>query len=125
MLICSTLASLPVYFLSLFHTPKLVCARLKRIQRKFLWGGSSLEKKPHLVKWSTMCTEKKKGCLGLRSFSKLNKALLSKWCWWFANERNSLWRKVICSKFGEGTRGWHSSDIRGGFGVGLWKEIRK
>ena len=21
--------------------------------------------------------------------------------------------------------GWHSSDIRGGFGVGLWKEIRK
>ena len=22
-------------------------------------------------------------------------------------------------------RGWHSSDIRGGLGVGLWKEIRK
>ena len=29
------------------------------------------------------------------------------------------------SKFGE-TRGcWHTYDIRGGFDVGLWKEIRK
>ena len=58
-----------------------------------------------------MRTEKKKGGLGLRGFSKMNKALLSKWCWLFANERNSLWTKVICSKFGEGTGGWHSRDI--------------
>ena len=70
--------------------PKLVYARLERIQREILWGGSSHKKKPHLVKWSTVCTKKKNGGLGLRSFSKLNKALLSKWCWQFANERNSL-----------------------------------
>ena len=54
--------------------PKLVYARLERIQREILWGGSRHEKKPHLVKWSTVCT-KEQG-LGLRSFSKLNKALL-------------------------------------------------
>ena len=34
-------------------------------------------KKSHLVNWRTMCTEKKKGGLGMRSLSKLNKALLS------------------------------------------------
>ena len=28
-------------------------------------------------------------------------------------------------KFWETSRGWHTCDIRGGFGVGLWKEIRK
>ena len=54
----------------------------------------------------------------MRSFSKLNKALFCKWSWHFANERNFLWRKVICSNFGENPKGWHSCEIRGGFGVG-------
>ena len=87
------------------------------------WG--SLAKKTHLVNWKTVCSEKKKGGLGLRRFSILNKALMCKWCWRFANERDSLWRKVIRSKFGEVYGGWSSGEIKGGFGVGLWKEIRK
>ena len=68
---------------------------------------------------------RKKGGLGLRSSFKLNKTLLCKWSWRFANERNALWRNVISSKFGETLRGWHTCDIRGGYGVGLWKEIIK
>ena len=48
-----------------------------------------------------MSTDKKKDGLGVRSLSKLNEALLFKWSWRFANERDSLWRKVISSKFGE------------------------
>ena len=28
-------------------------------------------------------------------------------------------------KFGEIVGGWHTCDIRVGFGVGLWKEIKK
>ena len=105
--------------------PVSICKRLENIQREFLWSGGSLKKKFHLVNWKTVCTEKKKGGLGLRRFSILNKALLCKWCWRFANERDSLWRKVIRSKFGEGYGGWCSGDINGGFGVGLWKEIKK
>ena len=61
--------------------------RLERIQRDFLWGGGNLDKKPHPVKWSTVCTYKKKGGLSVRSLSKLNKALLCKWNWRFSNER--------------------------------------
>ena len=124
-LIHNTLSCLPIYCLSLFRMPVSIDTRLEKIQRKFLWGGGSLEKKPHLVNWKTVCTEKKKGGLGLRRFSNLNKALFCKWCWRFSNERNSLWRRVISSKFGEGTGVWCSGDVRGGFGVGLWKEIRK
>ena len=82
-------------------------------------------KKPHLVKWATTCTEKKKWGLGLRSFSKLNKALLCKWSWQFTNERTSLWRKVVSSKFDENPGGWHTCDIKDGYDVGLWKEIGK
>ena len=69
---------------------KLVCDRLEKIQRDFLWGGGNLKKKPHLVNWGIVCTKKNKGGLGLRSLSKLNKALLNKWSWRFANERDFL-----------------------------------
>ena len=41
--------------------------RLEWIQRDFLWGGGgSLEKKPHLPKWATVCSDKKVGSLGVR-----------------------------------------------------------
>ena len=124
-LIQSILSSLPIYCLSLFRMPVSICNRLEKIQREFLWSGGSLAKKSHLVNWKTVCTTKKKGGLGLWRFSILNKALMFKWCWRFANERDALWRKVIRSKFREDYGGWCSGDIKGGFGVGLWKEIRK
>ena len=72
-----------------------------------------------------MCSEKSKGGLGLKSFSKLNKALLSKWSWRFANDIDALWRKAICFKFGESIGGWHTRVIRGSYGISLWKEISK
>ncbi|KAL6343505.1 hypothetical protein AAG906_024870 [Vitis piasezkii] len=31
--------------------------RLEKIQRDFLWGGGVLEKKPHLVNWSSVCAD--------------------------------------------------------------------
>ena len=105
--------------------PQKVCARLERIQRQFLWGGSVPEKKISLVIWATVCSEKKKGGIGLKSLSKLNKALLCKWSWRFANDQNALCRKAICCKFGESIGGWHTRDLRGGYGTSLWKEIRK
>ena len=45
-LICNTLSSLPIYYLSLFHMPQKVCAILERMQRQFLWvGGATLIRK--------------------------------------------------------------------------------
>ena len=32
---------------------------------------------------------------------------------------------MISAKFGVEVGGWNSRDIRGGFGTGLWKDIRK
>ena len=124
-LIKSTLSNLPIYFMSLFRIPSLVCKRLEKIQRDFLWGGGNLEKKPHLVSWVKVCTDKKVGRLGVRGLHNLNKALLGKWLWRFANERNSLWQRTIRSKFGESQGGWCSGEVRNSFGTGLWKEIRK
>ena len=84
-----------------------------------------MERKPHLVNWDTVCMDKRKGGLGVRRLSILNRALLCKWNWRFAIERENFWRHVISRKFGEEEGGWSSREVRESYGVGFWKEIRK
>ncbi|XP_010653273.1 uncharacterized protein LOC104879995 [Vitis vinifera] len=124
-LIKSTLASIPIYQLSIFRMPKLVVKRLEKLQRDFLWGGGSLERKIHLINWDVVYTQKEKGGLGIRKIVLLNKALLGKWIWRFAFEKDSFWKKVIGVKYGQEGCGWRTNETRGTFGVGVWKEILK
>jgi hypothetical protein len=123
-LIKSTLSSLPTYFLSLFAVPASVAHRIEKLQRDFLWGGIEDEFKYHLVNWHTICTPIQQGGLGLRQIVPFNQALLVKWLWRFANERNAYWRQVIVGKYGCDRDGWHSKEGRGGHGVCLWKHIQ-
>ncbi|RVW74330.1 LINE-1 retrotransposable element ORF2 protein [Vitis vinifera] len=124
-LIQSTLASMPTYLMSLLRMPRVVKLILEKIQRDFLWGGGALEKRPHLVKWVVVCTHKKMGRLGIRNLSILNRALLCKWSWRYAVERDSYWKLIISSKYGVERGGWSTCGAREGHGVGLWKEISK
>ena len=39
--------------------------------------------------------------MGVRCLSSLNRALLGKWCWCFADEKRTLWKQVISGKYGE------------------------
>ncbi|RVW88875.1 hypothetical protein CK203_045020 [Vitis vinifera] len=79
----------------------------------------------HLVKWEIVCGDKERGGLGLRKLGLLNRALLGKWIWRFACERENLWKQVIVAKFGQEDDGWKSKKPNGAFGVGVWKEIMK
>ena len=99
-LIKSTLASIPIYQMSIFRMPKSVVKRLEKLQRDFLWGGGSTGRKIHLINWEAVCTQKEKGGLGIRRIGLLNKALLGKWIWRFAFEKDVLWKKVIKVKHG-------------------------
>lgn len=51
---------------------------VEKIQRDFLLRGEALKKKPHFVKYSTICEDKKKGGLGIQDMLTLNKASLGK-----------------------------------------------
>ncbi|RVW79808.1 LINE-1 retrotransposable element ORF2 protein [Vitis vinifera] len=124
-LIKSTLASIPLYQMLLFRMPKLVARRLEKLQRNFLWGGANGGNKAHLIKWEVVCTDKKKGGLGLRKLIWLNKALLGKWIWRFARAKEELWKKVLEAKYGKEEFGWRTKKANGVFGVGVWKEILK
>lgn len=83
-----------------------------------------MEKKLHLVRWSTVCTDKRKGGLGIRSFSLLNRALLGKWSWRYASKGEVLWKQIIEGKYGKEGAGWHTCEVSGGYGVGVWKALR-
>ena len=78
-----------------------------------------------MVKWSTVCTTKEKGGLGIRSLSDLNMVLLGKWIWRFALEVNSTWREFVNLKYGTEDGHWFTQVLRGSYGVSLWKEINK
>ena len=73
----------------------------------------------HLVKWETMCLDKRKGGLGIKSLTLLNKAFLCKWSWCFSNEKGALWNDFIRGKYGEENGGWATCVVRIGYGVGL------
>ena len=65
-----------------------------------------------------VCTEKNKGGLGLRKIVILNRALLGKWIWRFACEKDNLWKLVITTKYGQEDHGWRSKKASGAVGVG-------
>ncbi|RVW13676.1 putative ribonuclease H protein [Vitis vinifera] len=95
-LIKSTLASMPIYQMSIFRMPKVVIRWIEKVQRDFFVGRGKLEGKIHLVKWEVVCTDKDKGGLGLRKLALLNQSFT-----------------------------WQAKEGKWAVGVGVWKEILK
>jgi hypothetical protein len=124
-LIKSTLSNLPTYFLSLFPIPVDVARRLEKIQRDFLWSGLGEEFKYHLVSWSKICDPISNGGLVIQNLQRFNQALLGKWLWRYGSDHEALWRQVVDAKYGSMWGGWCSKEVRGTYGVSLWKNIRK
>jgi hypothetical protein len=124
-LIKSTLSNLPTYLLSLFPITSSVANRLEKVQRNFLWGSTNEATKFHLVKWSSVCSPMKDGGLGIRNLRRFNQALLGKWLWRYATEKEAYWRKVVEIKYGSMEGDWCTKQVERPFGVGVWKHIRR
>ncbi|RVW41235.1 putative mitochondrial protein [Vitis vinifera] len=98
---------------------------IRKSTKRFPLGGGNVERKAHLVKWEVVCADKNKGGLGLRKLALLNKALLGKWIWRFACDKDNLWKQVILAKYGQEGHGWRTKKAYGVLRVGVWKEILK
>ncbi|XP_028113957.1 uncharacterized protein LOC114312000 [Camellia sinensis] len=120
-LIKSVLASLPIFYLSIFKMPEMVAKKMESIQSAFLWGGSDLRRKVHLVKWEDVSKSKNLGGLGVKRIRIMNVCLLLKWWWRFGAEENSLWKDVICRKYRE--TGWYPSTERTSRLSKTWADI--
>ncbi|KAI7979697.1 putative ribonuclease H protein, partial [Camellia lanceoleosa] len=57
-LIKSVMSNLPIYYLSLFRIPTGVAKEIERMQSSFLWGGSDLRRKIHMVRWDVVTKNK-------------------------------------------------------------------
>ena len=60
------------------------------------------------MRWEKICEEKNQGGLRVKDLRCFNEALLGNWRWNLFEQEDSLWVKVIKSKYGE----W-LSDIEG------------
>ncbi|PWA73391.1 reverse transcriptase domain, Reverse transcriptase zinc-binding domain protein [Artemisia annua] len=83
-------------------TPKAVLDNMEAIMRRFLWAGTSEEKKIPWVAWDIISNPKSKGGLGVSKLQHVNEALLLKWSWRF-NKRSisasGCWKQIV--KVGE------------------------
>lgn len=122
-LINSILSSLPVFLLSVFRAPKKILNDIVKLQRSFLLGGGERDKSISWVKWSEICYPKNFGGLGVKDLESFNLALLGKWLWRALGKRDSLWVKVITSRWG---CNWRTGNFeRGRKIVGWWGDILK
>lgn len=78
-LIKSVLASLPIYYMSIFKMPKGVANKINRLQAAFLWGDSETKRKVHMVSWEVVSKPQSHGGLGVRNIAEINDFLLLKW----------------------------------------------
>lgn len=122
-LIKAVLSSLPVYYLSLFKMPEGVAKELDKIQAAFLWGGSVIKSKIHMVKWFEVTRSIIKGGLGIKSRRDVNACLLLKWWWRFGGDENLLWKKVLCGKYNIQGSKWYPNTEASQLHSRLWKDI--
>ena len=76
-----------------------------------------MEKRPHLVTWKVVCTNK--------SLAFLNIALLGKWVCIFATNLDGIWKRLINTKYGIEAHGWRSREAHGPYRVEGNLERRK
>jgi hypothetical protein len=116
MLIKSTLSNLLTNFLSLFPIPVGVANRLEKLIRDFLL--STLDNKPkfHLVNWKKVCAPIQFGGLGVKILTTFNQAVLGKWLWGFAAERERSFGVRLWIRCMGVWRGWHTRGVTGAMG---------
>ena len=68
-LVQSVTSTLANHAMQCVKIPAGVCDAIDQVQRNFLWGGTNENRKPALVKWSTVCTPKKPGRTGHPRFT--------------------------------------------------------
>ncbi|KAE8716020.1 hypothetical protein F3Y22_tig00110156pilonHSYRG00217 [Hibiscus syriacus] len=95
-LVKTVLSSLPIFFMSIFKIPPKVNRKLNSIMASFLWGEGPERKQIHWVNWNLVCQPFDEGGLGVLDLRLINRVLLGKWVWKFANEKDSLWKNLLC-----------------------------
>ena len=98
-LIKSVMDAIPNHVMQWVALSSHLCEKIDKINRDFLWGSSTEKKRLHLVGWSKVIRPKEEGGLGIQAAHAKNIALLAKLNWRLYHEKDSMWAKVLLSKY--------------------------
>ncbi|KAL8153581.1 hypothetical protein V2J09_011341 [Rumex salicifolius] len=93
----AVISSIPVYFMAVLPLPVSTCEKIDKVMLSFIWGGSEMSRKMHMVDDITKPMEF--GGLGIKRMEELNLALFGKLAWRFLHAREELWARAIHSKY--------------------------
>lgn len=85
--------------MGVFWIPSKTLQQMEQKMRDFCWQGNSEARKIHLVAWDVVCTNLRRGGLGIRSLRTMNKAMLGKILWQVYTDHNALWSRAIRYKY--------------------------
>lgn len=68
---------------------------LNGLVSRFLWGGLVDNRTMHLVNWESVTSPDKLGGLEIIDLGNMNKALVVKWIYSFANNKDVMWQKLV------------------------------
>ncbi|XP_060212132.1 uncharacterized protein LOC132639719 [Lycium barbarum] len=97
-LVASTLATMPVYLLSICQPPKSICQQMEKNFASFLWGTADCKNKHHWVAWRKMCYPTEEGGIGIRSLQSVSNNFGAK-LWWSYRTKKSLWSDFLNAKY--------------------------
>ena len=70
--------AIPMYTMSVFKIPDMLCKELNSPMGKFWWGQKDRERKMAWISWERLCPPKAEGGMGFRDLKAFNLALLTK-----------------------------------------------
>lgn len=98
-LIQSVTNAMHAYCMSIAKLPQTIIDKLNSLNKHFLWNAARDGAKRGRVRWSTVCTPKTTGGLGIWDLSTLNTTFQLKQAWWMLQEPESLWAKMYKAKY--------------------------
>ncbi|GKA65583.1 hypothetical protein Tco_0765290, partial [Tanacetum coccineum] len=120
-LIRSVLASMHIYWASVFILLSSLMLELEQLMRGFLWFQGEMTKGRAKVAWEVVCLPKREGGLGIRHLEIFNKALITSHIWSLLSNKESLWVKWIHTYKLNGRSFWEIL-LRGKISWG-WRKI--
>ena len=98
-MIKAVLQSIPVYWASIAYIPKGILTKIRKTCFSFLWTTSKQNEGIPLTKWTNISLPKEFGGWGIKNPMLFSRALDTKSLWRLVQNTNTLWGRVLCSKY--------------------------
>jgi hypothetical protein len=95
----SVIEAVPVYPMMSTKIPKSCLNDIQKLQRDFIWGDTTNERRFHAVSWEKITTPKWMGGLGLRKLDIMNQACLIKLGCKVFSGADEYWCEVLRGKY--------------------------